>query len=230
MQFSSLPEIHYRTLWHREVLRAPLDMELKMSATPWADEPYPLVPAPKEMAGTSIASSEALFMASEMAHAHNAIIRTLNSMYLQAPYVKEPSDINDLLTYAIFWLDWVYQHHTIEEEYFFPAIARISGRQDIMEVNVKQHHDFEECMETFRRYVVTCMEGVRFEADSFRECINGFGTELCRHLGDEIVTLIALDAYDIKAIRKEYDVFEAKLRAGSFVSSSILRRTIGIVY
>jgi hypothetical protein len=38
-----------------------------------------------------------------VANAHNMLIRCLNSIYLQAPYVKEEGDIQDLLQYSLFW-------------------------------------------------------------------------------------------------------------------------------
>lgn len=39
-----------------------------------------------------------------VANAHNMMIRALNSIYLQAPYIKEETDIRDLLQYSLFWL------------------------------------------------------------------------------------------------------------------------------
>jgi len=42
-----------------------------------------------------------------VANAHNMLIRCLNSIYLQAPYVKEKADIQDLLQYSLFWEKWI---------------------------------------------------------------------------------------------------------------------------
>ena len=77
------------------------------------------------------ASLDALYIAGEMANAHNGLIRSLNSMYLQAPYVTEDADIQDLLQFAIFWESWIEKHHLGEEKLFFPDVVRITGQKDI---------------------------------------------------------------------------------------------------
>jgi hypothetical protein len=48
-----------------------------------------------------------IWIADEMANAHNIMIRQLNSMYLQAPYVKLKEDQKDLCQYAVFWKDFL---------------------------------------------------------------------------------------------------------------------------
>ncbi len=68
---------------------------------PWADQPFALVPTTK-MTNPKV-SPEIAWVADDMANAHNAMIRALNSMYLQAPYVKKEADIHDLCLYAEFW-------------------------------------------------------------------------------------------------------------------------------
>ena len=44
-----------------------------------------------------------IYIANEMAFAHNAMIRGINSIYNQAPHVHKPKDIADLLFFAKFW-------------------------------------------------------------------------------------------------------------------------------
>lgn len=70
---------------------------------PWADQPFALIP----VKSLKSSSDDAKYMASEMALAHNGLLRTLNSIYNQAPYVRLDSDIHDLLQYSIFWVDWI---------------------------------------------------------------------------------------------------------------------------
>jgi hypothetical protein len=106
---------------------------------PWADQPFHLIPI-KTIKPS--ATPDSLFIASEMANAHNGLIRSLNSMYLQAPYVTQEADVQDLLQFAIFWESWIEEHHLGEEKFFFPEVARITGQEDIMDTNIEQHHAF----------------------------------------------------------------------------------------
>lgn len=69
----------------------------------WADTPFKLIPTP-EYAKPKDADANMIWIATEMALAHNGLLRGLNSMYLQAPHVKLEADIYDLCTYAGFWL------------------------------------------------------------------------------------------------------------------------------
>jgi hemerythrin-like domain-containing protein len=105
------------------------------------------------------ASPDALYIAGEMANAHNGLIRSLNSMYLQAPYVTEDADIQDLLQFAIFWESWIEKHHLGEEKLFFPDVVRITGQKDIMDTNIEQHHAFLSGMQGFLAYVKECKNG-----------------------------------------------------------------------
>lgn len=73
-----------------------------------------------------------------MALAHNVIIHGLNSIYLQAPHLK-PSDHSSFISYCKCWAQLLNEHHDMEESVFFPEIERITGKVEIMDVNVEQH-------------------------------------------------------------------------------------------
>jgi hemerythrin-like domain-containing protein len=189
---------------------------------PWADEPFRLISI-KSI--NPSASSDALFIASEMANAHNGLIRSLNSMYLQALYVTEEADIQDLLQFAIFWESWIEEHHHAEEEYFFPEVARITGEKDIMKRNIEQHQAFVPGMQAFLAYVKECKKqesSQKYEAARFKQLIDTFGSVLAKHLREEIETLLALEKYNIKAIKVAYVNFDIQLRQGDKVSPSLM--------
>jgi Hemerythrin HHE cation binding domain len=124
------------------------------------------------------ASPDALYIAGELANAHNGLIRSLNSMYLQAPYVTEDADIQDLLPFAIFWESWIEKHHLGEEKLFFPDVARITGQKDIMDTNIEQHHAFLSGMQGFLAYVKKCKKGnsaEKYDRVKFVQLIDSFG-------------------------------------------------------
>lgn len=59
--------------------------------------------------------------ATEMALAHNMILRGLNSIYQQAPWVEQ-RDAQDFLEYCKLWVQVITVHHNGEESDFFPYI------------------------------------------------------------------------------------------------------------
>ncbi|KAB5542736.1 hypothetical protein GE09DRAFT_1136345, partial [Coniochaeta sp. 2T2.1] len=146
-----------------------------------------------------------------MAHAHNVMIRQLNSMYLQAPYVKEEADQHDLCQYAVFWKDFLHHHHDLEETVYFPDIERITGVKGIMEENVSQHAEFTPGLDEFGRYVQDCLDKKQtFDSRKFTGLIDAFGPKLATHLAEEVGTLVELGKYDIQAVKKSYNALEAE--------------------
>jgi hemerythrin-like domain-containing protein len=184
---------------------------------PWADQPFPLIPIKSIKPSANL---DALYIATEMANAHNGLIRSLNSLYLQAPYVTEEADIQDMLQFAIFWESWIEEHHLGEEKFFFPDVARITGQKDIMNINIEQHHAFLPGMQAFLGYVKECRKEndvQKFSRVKFLQLIDSFGPLLAKHLADEIETLLGLEKYDIKAVKKAYINFDLKMREGDKV-------------
>lgn len=72
----------------------------------WANGPFPLLATSKTTGAKG--KEKTLFMADEMALAHNALTRSLNAMYYQAPYVTKPQDIRDFMTYTTMWHEFIH--------------------------------------------------------------------------------------------------------------------------
>lgn len=62
-------------------------------------------------------------------------LRTINAIYIQAPYVK-PQDQQAFLSYASCLFNGIEAHHHGEEESLFPEIERLTGNSGIMAENV----------------------------------------------------------------------------------------------
>ena len=195
----------------------------------WADKPYSLIstdpfskdvsfpflrrdsPSPNVSSKTSHA---AYYVATQMALAHNGILRGLNSIYLQATHIP-PEDldaIRDFLTYGQCWSESMHHHHDAEEKNFFPSIELISGVQGIMERNIEQHRAFTPGFDLFHEYCGTCLPE-DYDGQKVRNLIDAFAEPLTRHLHDEIETLRALDVYDSGRIRQAYRRLEKSLMA-----------------
>jgi hypothetical protein len=130
-----------------------------MAPKSWADGPFKLIPTPLFTQGPDKPVDQYVTVASQMAIAHNTIIRALNryslpspspishlrifhrltetSIYLQAPHVK-PEDYKDFIGYSLCWYQMITNHHRGEEDRLFPQIEE-KTEKGLMEVNVEQH-------------------------------------------------------------------------------------------
>ena len=144
---------------------------------------------------------------------HNVLIRSLNSIYLQARNVaptkisaispETKADVetrDDFVDYAREWSFLVHVHHHGEETSVFPEIDKALNGKDIMEQNVQQHRLFDEGINRYDKY----LEQVRRPAKGVErvgeekflygpelcEIIESFGTILVSHLNEEIGTLL----------------------------------------
>jgi hemerythrin-like domain-containing protein len=190
------------------------------TAQPWADMPFLLLPTPGR--GQDISKLPPhLHIAREMACAHNGLIRGLNSIYQQSPFVSSPTDIKDFLTYTTFWCSWIHEHHEGEETLFFPAVEEITGIKGLMEKNVEQHHAFMTGLEELEKCVKE-LKVEEYDGGKLRGIIDQFGGKLTQHLSEEIDTLLGLEKYDGVAVelKKAYTVFDTAMQQGEKVSFS----------
>lgn len=177
---------------------------------PWADGPYPLIETPSKT--QDIKSHAAIHAASEMTHVHNVIIRGVNSIYLQAPNVRNPSDIKDFLHFVTLWGNFVDRHHETEEESIFPDLETFTGEKGLMQHSVDQHQAFHSGLQKLKDYASsTAPED--YSSDKLKSIIDGFGPTLQEHLVEEIDALLALKKYDSDGLIKVWKVSEVKARA-----------------
>ena len=126
-----------------------------------------------------------------MCHVHNFIIRGMNSIYLQSPFVKQHKDIADLLFYTRTLLFCIGAHHDGEEKYLFPGLAAYTGNPDIMAVNQRQHATFQHGMEQLSQYCISTPPA-EYSHHDFRSIIESFADPLFQHLSEEIPTILTL--------------------------------------
>ena len=79
---------------------------------------------------------------------HNALLRGLNSIYIQGPNIQPVAYI-DFIGYSLCWHSVVHEHHTSEEDQFFPEIEDAVGEKGLLDGNVQQHSKYDE----FLRYM-----------------------------------------------------------------------------
>jgi len=175
----------------------------KMVAKQWADGPFELIETPSL---TMDPTNKAVIVASDMAMAHNGLIRGLNSVYLQAEGVNTPEDIADFLVYAQCWSDCLEHHHDGEEEKLFPVVEEYTGEQGIMEYMISGHEAFHEGHHKYKEYVYNTSVA-DYDGKKLKAIIDDFAPVLIEHLRDEIPHLLSLEKYGADRLLVEYEKF-----------------------
>ncbi|PKK51813.1 hypothetical protein CI102_4364 [Trichoderma harzianum] len=150
--------------------------------------------------------------ASEMACVHNMMLRGLNSIYLQAPYIKA-QDEKSFLHYSACFYQLVHVHHDGEEKMLFPLIEEMSGEKGIMQHNVEQHHTFDEGLEKYIKYIRDCLDGKEaYQGSNLIAIVDEFGQNLADHLHEEIMTILGLEKYrdKMKSLEETFEKFANK--------------------
>jgi hemerythrin-like domain-containing protein len=143
--------------------------------------------------------SEAFKSANEMALVHNILIRSLNSIYLQAPNIKAKKDIDDFVIYMYAWSDMIHAHHETEEKVLFPLLEQGLEMPGFMEKNVEEHQAFANGLTTYDAYVGSLREGKeQYDGAKVLKLIDSFGEILTEHLKGEIETILSLEQYTEK--------------------------------
>ncbi|KAF4121951.1 hypothetical protein GMORB2_1791 [Geosmithia morbida] len=141
-------------------------------------------------------------VATEMAQAHNVLIRGLNAIVQQAPHVPDSSsssykeqDVKDLLAYSSSWVKMVHHHHDVEEKYIFPEVDTITGQSGVMNEPKDQHELFQPGLDSLTTYTATVKPsdhkweghgGMKEIFDSFSKC-------LVDHLYAEVDFILSLE-------------------------------------
>ncbi|EUC33856.1 hypothetical protein COCCADRAFT_95040 [Bipolaris zeicola 26-R-13] len=174
--------------------------------TPWADTPFALLKIPGTPGAPTSSNPGILHVCIEMANVHNLLLRGLNSIYNQAPFVTLPGDISDLMLYTTAWADTIHHHHSAEETLFFPqveALAKAAGQECDMAGNVAQHQGFEGGMAEMVAWAKRVRDGeVQYDAEVLKGLIDGFAPLLTQHLHEEIETLVGLEKCDGEEVRR----------------------------
>lgn len=111
------------------------DSSLTTDELPWADGPCPLIHTPTYLTQKTDIWTKG---ATHMALLHNAILRGLNSIYLQAPHVR-PADYADFVGYSLAWHRLVKSHHDDEEAELFPRVEGLLNEKGVWDVMLLEH-------------------------------------------------------------------------------------------
>jgi hemerythrin-like domain-containing protein len=133
-----------------------------------------------------------------MAQIHNVMVRGLNSMLIQAPFISTPTDTRDFIDYALSFCVLIHEHHNTEEVLLFPLIEDCTGVPGIMDKNVVQHEAFVPKLHDFKNYLTQIKLSVRkYDPKKFVALLNSFAGLMAEHLMDEVKILEEMEKYAI---------------------------------
>lgn len=72
-----------------------------------------------------------------MALVHNMVFRSFNSIWVQAPYVRDEDKL-DFVNYALAWYHFVKHHHDDEEAELFPKVEELL-KDKVFKVDHEEH-------------------------------------------------------------------------------------------
>ncbi|KAI1359421.1 hypothetical protein F5Y08DRAFT_79417 [Xylaria arbuscula] len=195
------------------------NMTAQPNMGPWADGPFPLIEIPSVKK-----KSDHFYLtaASEMAHAHNVFIRSLNAIIQQGPHIPistheqyEATDVADFLNYVRCWVKTVHHHHSVEEEFIFPEMARFSGRPGLMDEPRHQHETFQTGLKNLESYSTsTKPEQYQWTGPhGMQQVIDSFSKDLTDHLYAEIQVLLNMGDLSSEEYKKTWARAEVAAKA-----------------
>lgn len=86
-------------------------------------------------------------------------------------------------------------------------MEKYTKQPGLMSTNVSQHQAFDAGLEAFNDYVKS-VKPEEYDAERFRELLDGFGGVLEAHLREEIGTLLSLERFGWRELKGAWDELE----------------------
>ncbi|KAI1370085.1 hemerythrin HHE cation binding domain-containing protein [Hypoxylon crocopeplum] len=200
----------------------------------YADHPFQLLPTPTYQLRNGEKADEFINAATQMACAHNVMLRSLNAIYLQAPHISAEQQ-HSFLQFTELWYKGVEHHHRTEDDIFFPILEDMTGEKGIMGVNTEQHDAFLPDLQVMVGYVRRCLAGsAQYDGAELVRLIDAFAPALREHLADEIPTFVALNEWGEKLkgfhARFALEAQKTELELGILAGAVFLMATHDVEY
>ena len=110
----------------------------------------------------------------------------------EAEPTTQPLSTKRLIEVGLDFVDHLTMHHTIEEQHFFPILAK---RMDTFKPDAfayTQHKGIHEGLDKLEAYLKACRRGQReLRRGELKEVLDSFGGVLWQHLDQEVAELSA---------------------------------------
>ncbi|KAF3018531.1 hypothetical protein E8E14_011901 [Neopestalotiopsis sp. 37M] len=174
---------------------------------PWADHPFHLIKEPSIAHDTR---HPAVFVANDMAHQHNAALRGLNAIYIQAPHIQYVQDITDFLFLVQCWGLWIQYYDNLRRNSIFPKFEEALQKPGFLLMQIREETNFAPSLDRLLEYVQeTHAEVETYDAEIFQSLVHELGVLFRAHLADTISMLL-----EIPWLCSQMDSPAAKFKAG----------------
>lgn len=157
---------------------------------PWADGPWLLFQTP---AGSTYITHPAVHIANESVNLYNAMLRGINSLFLQAPFVTALGDIVDFLFLAQSWAGWVRQHHEHLRTHMYPKFEEILCKPGALVVKLGETEPFLPALEDLISYAEQARDRPEtYDAAELLRVIEDLGRRLHHYFAAQISTMMGM--------------------------------------
>ncbi|PSR97267.1 hypothetical protein BD289DRAFT_362798 [Coniella lustricola] len=189
------------------------------SQQPWADAPMKLVATPLyETNKTDLFATGA----SHMALLHNSIFRGFNSIYRQAPHVRD-ADKADFVGYSLTWFKFVKSHHDDEEESLFAKVEQLLDDTTVFAETHKEHETFMSGLVEFNTYLTALPTPQAFDGAKLVEIMDSFFQPFETHFHNEIKTIADLANHPNAPRPESPEAAEASLTFKTWGKSTVTK-------
>ncbi|KAF2728412.1 hypothetical protein EJ04DRAFT_477391 [Polyplosphaeria fusca] len=157
------------------------------AGSPWPNGPCSLIPTPQYATKKTDLFTTG---ATHMAHLHNSILRGYNSIYQQAPHVKD-ADKADFVGYSQAWHTFVTSHHDDEEAQLFPKVEDAVGTKGIWDESHKEHESFLSGLAEYNKYLTSLKSPSDFNGAELQRIMSSFQESFEHHFHHEIDTIVS---------------------------------------
>jgi hemerythrin-like domain-containing protein len=131
-------------------------------------------------------------LAEMMNHYHNNFRQTWNILYTAAETSKRPNgmSLRQFIHLGLEFCNHLTMHHGIEEQHFFPILAKKmpAFRKELQLLT--QHKEIHKGLDKLDVYLNACRWGEKeLRMGELKEILDGFGKVLWQHLDDEVKQL-----------------------------------------
>lgn len=123
---------------------------------------------------------------------HNGFRLSWNEIYKACTTNQRPRSMSlrEFIAFALRFSEHLEMHHSIEESYVFPNLARKMPAFRKQDELLAQHRKIHEGLDKYAAYLKECKSGEReLVLRELKELMETFGEVLWRHLEDEVVEL-----------------------------------------
>ncbi|KAI1846193.1 hypothetical protein JX265_010570 [Neoarthrinium moseri] len=177
---------------------------------PWADGPLPLLETPSL---TLDITHPVLHVANEVCQGHNAALRGLNAIFLQAPHVSAANDVADLLFLTKSWAGWVLGQHVQRQTRLFPQFEETLGKPGSITSLYTEELNFEPALHHLLDYSEhTHSRPAAYDSSNFLLLIKGVGNAFRAYVEAQTSILV-----DLQSLCGQSGSFEAETRSAKIL-------------